>query len=146
LNQLAKEIIPIVLALEIWCFLLQSFNVFGGLLIYPLGTNSSLLTLSGWFNISLLSGLVGGGAIAISIVGLLFRQNTYAIYALLIFGFGVLFNGVSSLVLAIPNTIGALFSLINMPSITDPIAFVITIIIGYAMFWFLLKIVLQRDL
>lgn len=149
MNRLAPEIIPLFVSLEIMCFLLQAFDVFGGIITYPLGDISNLTTLAGWFSITPFSALVGGGAVVTGIALLLLKQNTYAIYACFIFGFGIVFTGISQLVLAIPNTFGALLNMIPAvnptPGGVNPFSFVLIIIVGYAMFWFIASLVLQRD-
>ena len=149
MNRLAPEIIPTVLALEIICYLFQAFDVFGGIVTYPLGSISNLVTLNGWFDISTFGALVGTGAVVTGIAMLLFRQNTYAIYACFIFGFGIIFTGVSQIVLAIPNMLGAILNMVPeinpVPGGVNPFSFVLIVIVGYAMFWFLASLVLQRD-
>jgi hypothetical protein len=146
---LAPEIIPLFLALEIICFLFQAFDVFGGIITYPLGDMSNLTTLQGFFSITPFSALVGGSAIVLGIAALLLRQNTYAIYACFIFGFGIVFTGISQIVLAVPNIIGALLNMVPAinptPGGVNPFSFVIIVIVGYAMFWFLAALVMQRD-
>ena len=149
MNRFAPEIIPFVVSLEIICYLVQAFGVFGTMVSYPLGDISNLTTLQGWFSITPFSALVGGGAMLIGIAALLLRQNTYAIYAMLLFGFGIVFSGVSQIILAIPNTIGALIGAVDAinptPGAMNPISFVVVVLVGYGMFWFLVSLVLQRD-
>ena len=149
MNRLAPEIIPVILSLEIVCYLFQAFDVFGGIITYPLGSISNLTTLESWFSITPFGALVGTGAVVTGIAMLLFRQNTYAIYACFIFGFGIIFTGVSQIVLAVPNMLGAILNMV--PEINpvaggvNPFSFVLIVIVGYAMFWFLASLVLQRD-
>jgi hypothetical protein len=118
--------------------------MFGGLIQYPFGSAADLANIQGWFNIDLMKTLVGLGAIGIGIAMLLTRQNTYAIYAMLLFGFGIAFTIVGNFLLAIPNTLGALIPN-PFPGSVNPFGVVIGVIVAYAGFWWLLSLVLQRD-
>ena len=126
-------------------YLTWAFNMFGGLIQYPLGTANDMLNLNNMFSINLWSALIGGAGIAISIAALLLRTGTYAIYAMLLFAIGVFFNIVKTFVLAIPNTVVAIFASANLPSgATTPIQVVIGVIMVFAGFIYLFELVIQR--
>ena len=141
------ELLPFFIALQIFCFLTWAFNIFGGAIQYPLGSVTDLTNTASWFGITPFSALVGAGAITIGIVALLFKANTYAIYAMLLFGVGIMFDIVQKLLFAIPNTILALTpEAINpTPGSTNPILVAITVLIGYAAFWYIFNLVVQRN-
>lgn len=138
---------PFGVALQIVCYLLWAFNVFGGLVEYPLGDVSSIQNV---FSIDAYSILLGvGGAAIIGVASLLLRPGTYAIYAMLLWGIGTGFKVIQTFFLAIPNTIGALIPASTNPNPAvfpvNPIAVAVTVIIGYAAFWWLFSLVIQRD-
>jgi hypothetical protein len=101
------------------CYLFWVFNLFGGLIEYPLGDVSSLSSL---FSIDAYSVLIGfGGAAIIGLAAWLFKQGTYAIYAMLIWAIGCMFNIVKTFLVVIPNTIGALLPNSTNPLPPDPV-------------------------
>lgn len=147
MNRLFPEIMAFYVALTIICYLVWAFNVFGGLLNYPLGNIDSLTSL---FSIDVYSVVAGiGGAALIGVAALLLKPGVYAVYAMLIWGFGIAFRVVQTFVLAVPNTLLALIPAETNPNPavfpTNPILAVITLLVGYAVFWWLLGLVIQRD-
>lgn len=135
------------IALQLTCYLIWSFNVFNGLIQYPLGTAADINNLNSMFSIDLWSGLVGLTGVGISVAMVLLRQNTYAIYTLLIFAIGIFFNIVKGFILAIPNTIAALLpeSTNPTPGSINPITVVIGVIVVFAGFMYFFGLVIQRD-
>lgn len=118
-------------SLQSVCYLFFAFNVFGGVLEYPLGDVSQLSTV---FSIDTYSVLIGvGGAAIIGLAALMFKVGTTAVYAMLLWAIGCMFNVVKTFVVVIPNTIGAL-----IPASTNPdvAAFPIHPFIVVVMFWF----------
>lgn len=147
MNRLFMELLPLGVALQIVCYLLWAFNVFGGIVEYPLGDVSSIQSV---FSIDAFSLLLGvGGAAIIGVAALLFKPGVYAIYAMVIWGVGTALKVVQTFFLAIPNTIGALIPPETNPNpavfATNPVAVAVTVIIGYAAFWWLFSLVMQRD-
>jgi hypothetical protein len=145
MNKLFLEILPFGVALQIICYLMWAFDVFGGRLQYPLGDVTAVQNV---FSIDVYSVLLGiGGAAVIGIASLLLKTGTYAIYAMLLWGIGVAFKVVQTFFLAIPNTIGALIpEAVNpLPGQVNPIAVAVAVIVGYAAFWWLFSLVVQRD-
>lgn len=147
MNRLFLEILPFGVALQITCYLAWAFNIFGGLIQYPLGDVASIQSV---FSIDVYSVLLGvGGAAIIGVAALLLKPGTYAIYAMLLWGLGTAFRVIQTFFLAIPNTIGALIPPETNPNpalfAVNPIGVVITVVIGYAAFWWLFSLVIQRD-
>ena len=142
--RIAYNLILFSFALQIFAYLGQVFNIF-----YPFnfGVNTSTPFL-GIFNIDLITvAIVGSGAVAIGIGAILTRSGTYALYALLVFGIGVLISQVQPFIMAIPN----LLKLIPFPNFpgTDistavPIMGFLTGLIIYAWGWFLIEMITQR--
>lgn len=96
------------------------------------------------------------GAGSITLVALLLRQNTYALYAPMIFAVGALLPIVSGFVLAIPNTISAIVSLYPelLPAgynyqiggvVLDPYSVVITVIEAVLGYLFVMGVITQRE-
>lgn len=141
------EILPLFVSLQLICYLFWSFNIFGGLLQYPLGDASQISSLQAMFTPTILSGVIGGSILGISLAALLLRQGTFPIYAMLLLGLTCIFPIVSSFLLTVPNTIAALLpEAINpIPGAPNPISVVIVIIVGYAIFWWLFGLIVQRD-
>lgn len=147
MNELLKEILPFGLALQIACYLLWAFNVFGGLIQYPLGDVTSI---NGVFDIGVYDVLLGiGGAAIIGVVSMMLRTGITAVYTMLLWAFSVAFKVVQTFVLAIPNTIGALIPAEINPNPdlfpVNPIGVAVAVIVGYGAFWWLFSLVLQRD-
>jgi hypothetical protein len=110
----------LIVALESACYLCQMFNVFGSALNYPLGI-TSITGFANYFSFERLgfAALIGGvGAAAVMIIGVMTRQGTYALYAMLIFGLGAFIPLISDFILAAPNTIYAVVSATGIAGIT----------------------------
>jgi hypothetical protein len=134
------------IAFQLTCYLMWSFNVFGGLVQYPLGTAPDLNNLNNMFSIDLWSGLIGATGVVTGIAMLLLRQGTYALYALLIFALGIFFNIIKGFLIAIPNTIAGIVSMSGLSSaIMGPIATVIGVICVFGGFMYFFGLVIQRD-
>jgi hypothetical protein len=135
------------ICVQLSAYCIWSFNVFGDLVQYPLGSASEINNLNNVFSIDLWSGLVGGTGIVISVAMLLLRQNTYAIYALLLMVIGIFFNIIKGFVFAIPNLVAAIFGAAGVPSgIFNPIQVVVGVIITFAGFMYLAGLAAQRKL
>ena len=136
------------IALQMVCYLFWAFDVFGGLVVYPISNMSSMTS---WFDISAFSILVGiGGSIAIGIAGLLLRQGTYAIYAVLLWAIGNFFPFVRDFFLTIPNTISALIPAATNPNPSlfpiNPIMIVVSSIFAFGAFMYMFGLVFQREM
>jgi hypothetical protein len=133
------------ICLQMGCYLTWAFQAFGPSFSYPLSPLN--LSTNGIFSINLWSGLIGGTGILIGVGMLLLRQNTYAIYAILLMAFGIFFNIVQTFIFAIPNTLAAIFSSANVPSAaTVPIQLVVGEIVLFAGFIYLAEMAVQRKL
>ncbi|MFA5365968.1 MAG: hypothetical protein WC325_12365 [Candidatus Bathyarchaeia archaeon] len=140
------------MALQIVCYLFWVFNVFGGLIKYPLGDTSQLSNI---FSISAFDAVVGiGGAVGIGLAMLLLKQGTYAIYAMLLWAIGVIFKVIQTFILVIPNTIGALLPNAANPLPpdpttgvypTNPLVVVVVLIFTFGAWWYMFGLVIQRD-
>lgn len=133
-------------ALQLTSYLLWAFNVFGGIISYPLGDVSSLNNI---FSLSLFDAVIGvGGAAAIGLAALLLRQGTYAIYAMLLWGIGSMFKVIQTFFLVIPNTLGALIPPEANPNPAvfpvNPLIVVLAAIFLFAAWVYLFKLVIQR--
>lgn len=110
----------LMVALESACYLCQAFQVFGDAITYPIDI-TTMNNFANYFSFERLGfgALVGGvGAAAIMITGILTRQNTYALYAMTLFGLGAFIPLISDFVLAAPNTIYALVQVTGLGSVT----------------------------
>jgi hypothetical protein len=135
-------------ALESVCYLFWQFNVFGGLIQYPLGSAADLNSLNNMFSLTSFNALLGiGGAALIGLAALLLRQGTYALYAMLLWAIGMFFNVVKGIVLAVPNTVAAFLPGASNPTPggINPIFTVIALILTFAGFMYLFGLVIQRD-
>lgn len=146
--RLLYAFIVFAVSLQVTCYLFWAFNIFGGRIEYPLGDVASLSSL---FSIDAFSVLVGvGGAVGIGLAMLLLKQGTYAIYAMLLWGFGCVFNVIKTFVLVVPNTIGALLPAATNPNPSlfpvNPLLVVIVFFFSFGAWWFLLSLVLQREI
>ena len=135
------------LSLQVTCYLFWAFNFFGGLIEYPLGDVASLSSL---FSINVYSVLIGiGGGLAIGLAALLLKQGTYAIYAMLLWAIGCMFNIIQTFFLAIPNTIGALFPPETNPNPAafpvNPLVVVLGVVFAFAAWMYMFGLVIQRD-
>jgi hypothetical protein len=134
-------------SLQVTCYLCWSFDVFGGLIEYPLG---DITTLQNVFNVNLTYAvLVGGGAIGIGLAGLLLKAGTYAIYAMLLWAIGCAFNVFQTFVTVIPNTLGALLPEVTNPNPAlfpiNPIIVVITLFFAMGAWFYFFSLVIQRE-
>jgi hypothetical protein len=128
------------------CYMFWAFNVFGGVIAYPLGDVSSLSTL---FSIDAFSVLIGvGGAVGIGLAALLLKQGTYAIYAMLLWAIGCMFKVVQTFVLVIPNTIGALLPEATNPNPAlfpiNPLIILVSLFFTFGAWIFMFELVIQR--
>jgi hypothetical protein len=147
MGKLFINFLVFTVALQSVCYLVWAFNLFAGKIEYPIGDVSSLNSL---FSIDTYSVLIGvGGAAIIGLAAWLFKQGTYAIYAMLLWAIGCMFNIVKTFLIVIPNTIGALLPASTNP---DPALFpvnpLIVVIIFYFTFgaWlYFFGLVIQRD-
>lgn len=138
-------------AFQLAAYIFWAFNVVP-LVQYPFGDSTA--TMQNAFSITLFDGMFTAlGAVGITIVGLLLRQGTYAIYALLIWVIGSLLPIVRTFFLTIPNTLGALipnevnpfYDPANPATIPlNPIIVAISVIFTYAAFWFLMELASQQ--
>jgi hypothetical protein len=146
-NSLFYSLMLFGVCVQLAAYLTWSFNVFGNAIVYPLGAASDLTNLNNIFDINLWSALVGLAGVGISIVALLLKQGTYAIYAMLIFAFGIFFKVVSTFVFAIPNMVAAIFASANVPAgTTTPLQITIGVIMTFAGFIYLAEMAVQRKL
>ena len=154
MSNLLYDILVFGICVEIVAGLLWSFNFFNGIVQYPFGSASSWLNMQNVFSPDIWMGLISGTGAVIGIVSLLFKQGTYALYALLVFAFGIFYKVIVPFVLVIPNTVAALIPESTNPNFTvvngvtvygpNPIQVAIGIIVGFAIFIFCLEFVLQR--
>lgn len=134
-------------SVQMVCYLFWAFNFFGGLVEYPLGDVSSVASI---FSVDVYSVLLGiGGGLAIGLAALLLKQGTYAIYGMLIWGFGCLFKVVQTFFLVIPNTLGALLPPETNPNPElfpiNPIIVVIGVLFAFFAWIYFFGLVVQRD-
>ena len=154
MSNLMYNILVFGLGVEIVAGLLWSFNFFGGLVQYPFGSASDWLNLHNVFTPDAWMFLITGTGVVVGVLALLFKQGTYALYALLIAALGVFYKVVVPFMMVIPNTIAALLPNSTNPNYTivnglpvygiNPIQVAIGIIVGFAIFIFLLEFVIQR--
>lgn len=134
------------IAFQLTCYMFWAFSSFGGLIQYPFGNANEITNLQTMFSLNAWAVLVSGVGVATSIVALLLRQGTYAIYALLIFAIGIFFPIVSTFVLAVPNTIAGLAATMGLTSaVTGPISTFIGVICVFGGFMYMFGLVIQRD-
>lgn len=114
---------------------------------YPLG---NINDLTNFFSITPFDLMfTGSGIVVIGLAGLLLRQGTYAIYAILIWAIGTIIPLIRNFFLAIPNTIGGLLNLVTA-SYADAATYVTVIvavfsaIFVFAGFWWLFGLATQR--
>ena len=106
-----------------------------------------------WFSITPWGLLITGvGTVLAGLVAVLFRQGTYAIYAMLIAALGLIITPIQNIVTAIPTAIGMWLpdSTNPLPAVngvypTNPIILVIDLLFIFAAFWFIFGLVIQRD-
>ena len=133
------------IALQLSAYLVWASGVVSGVMQFPLGNYSDLMNLNNMFSLNLWSGLVGLAGVGIGLAALLLKSGTYAIYAVLLFAFGVFFNVVKGFVLAIPNLISALAVAAGLSSsVTSPIAIFVGVIVVFGGFIYLFELAIQR--
>jgi hypothetical protein len=135
-------------ALTVMCYLCWAYNVFAGTISYPV---TSLTNLQNLFDLSPYRIMfMGISTAAIGLAVFLLRPGVYAIYAMIIWAIGQLIPVVSDIMLAVPNTIGALIPQVANPNPAafpiNPILVAITVFVAWAGWWYLLGFVVQRDL
>lgn len=133
------------LAFQLGAFLFWAFDVCP-LITYPMG---DVQTVTSTFSIDAFDLMfTGAGIVAIGLAGLLLRQGTYAVYAMLIWAIGTIIPVVSNFFLAIPNVLGALIPAETNPNpelfVVHPLVFVIVAVFAFAAYWWLFELVTQR--
>ena len=154
LNKFFTNLLILGLAMSIVTYLFAAFQ-FDPQVQSPF---IQLSTWQGWFDINIYNILFASAAAAITgVTALLTRSGTYAIYAMLLTALGLIIKPVQDIVLAIPNAIGSWLPKEANPlaytnGIFDstytginPIVVVIKLIYIFAAFWFILSLVIQRD-
>jgi hypothetical protein len=138
----------LAVALQSACFLCAAFQVFGPTLNYPMGNTADVLSLKNLFQLTPFTALMGiGGAAAVTIIGILTRSGTYALYAVLIFGIGAFFPIAQYFFLSIPNTIGAIVTATGAGSdITDPLIVTLGLWVAVWVVLYLFGLIFQRDI
>jgi hypothetical protein len=80
---------------------------------------------------------------------LLLKQGTYAVYAMLLWAIGVMFNLISTFLLVIPNTLSALLPASTNPNPdlfpVNPLIVVIVLIFTFGAWWYMFGLTIQRD-
>lgn len=115
---------------------------------YPLG---NIDELTNFFSIDVFDIMfTGSGLVVIGLAGLLLRQGTYAIYAMLIWAIGTILPIIRNFFLVIPNTIGGLMNLVTVgysgaADYVTALVLVFSAIFAYAAFWWLFSMVTQRS-
>jgi hypothetical protein len=153
LNVLFVNVLLLGLAISIVTYLFGIYNIDPNT-HYPF---TPLKTWIDWFSIDPLGLLLTGvGAAVTGLVMVLTRNGTYAIYAMLIAGLGFIIRPVQQIVLAIPTAISMWlpdstnpnFTMVNGSPVygTNPLIVVIDLIFMFAAFWFIISLVIQRDL
>lgn len=130
------------------CFSLASFVLFQSQIIpynLPVGwqpISSSSNIIADLFSINAFTVLLGiGGGIAIGVVGFLLKQGINAVYALVIFVFGVIFTPVQQMVTSLPITLALFF--------TGELSYLVVVImsvVSFAVFIFFIELLAQRSI
>jgi hypothetical protein len=120
---------------------------------------TQLQSWTDWFSFTPLTLLLTGvGTVIAGLVSVLLKANTYAIYAMLIAALGLIIRPIQEILTAIPTAIGlwlpneanpfAYTNGIYNPNYTglNPITVVVSALFLFAGFWFVLSLVIQRDL
>lgn len=135
----------LTVAIQSVSYLFWVFNISGGKLVYPVDISTLQNLFSPLDSYSVLVGI--GGGVLIGVAGLLLKQGVYAIYALLLWALGLMFNVVYTFVTVIPNTLSAF-----LPEATNPLVGQVNPLITVVLFWFLFGAwlaffgyVIQRD-
>jgi hypothetical protein len=137
-----------MVALQSACFLLSAFQVFGPTLNYPMGNTSDMLQLKNLFQLTPFTALMGiGGAASVTIIGILTRSGTYALYAVLIFAIGSFFPIAQYFFLSVPNTLGAIISSLGLGStIVDPLIATFGLWVAVWVVLYLFGFLFQREI
>ena len=118
----------------------------------------SLEDMSTWVTLDVFSGqflMSSAAAVGIGVVSLLFRQNTYALYALPVFAIGVFMAPVSDFVNAIPIAINEVIGKTTLNPMwdgtlayagTNPYSLIFTLLFTVGAFFFFMEVILQRPL
>ena len=133
------------LCLQFSAYLLPKFMTFPSStpLQYDPNQIASLWSIDNVWNILKIT---GAASIGIAVVSLLFNIGTYAIFAMIIVALGLLYKPVNDFIQAIPNFIHAIMPP-DMPSVFgDAIFLVVTAIVAFAGFMFLLELITQRNI
>ena len=152
LNKMFTNILLFGLAVNSAIFIMAAFH-FDPQYSIPF---MNLTTWQGWFNFSPWNILFTSASIAgITLASILLRQNTYAIYALLLAALGLVIRPVYEFMTAIPTALGALLPNSTNPNYTivngspvygpNPLIAVILLIFAFFAFWFIFGLVIQRD-
>ena len=155
MSNLMYDILVLGICMEIVSYLMWAFQVIPPTIFkYPFGNAADMLNMQNMFKLDIWMALISGSGVVIGVAALLLRQGTYALYALLIFAIGVFYRVVVPFLIVIPNTIAALLPDSTNPNFTmvggvpvygiNPIQVVIGLIVGFAIFIFMLELVLQR--
>ena len=147
MGKLFINFLVLTIALQSVCYAFWAFNFFGGVIEYPLGDISSLNSL---FSIDTYSVLIGvGGAAIIGLAAWLFKQGTYAVYAMVLWALGCMFNVVKTFLIVIPNTIGAFLPASTNPNPTlfavNPLIVVVIFYFSFGAWLYFFGLVIQRD-
>ena len=145
MGKLMVNFLFFTVSIQMVAFIFQSFNIFGGLIDYPIDFTATQGLFAPFTAYSVMVG-VGGGAL-IGVAMLLLKQGVYAIYALLLWAFGVIFNVVQQFFLAIPNTIAALIPESTNPLVgqVNPLITVVLFIGLFGTWWAFFGYILQRE-
>jgi hypothetical protein len=144
LSMLFKEIMIVSISINIAVYLIGTYHIFPQL---SLGF-VDLTTISGWFSTNPFDYLfVLGGAGLVGVTALLTRSGTYAIYATVITIVGLILTPIRNCVTIIPTLLSQMLTSDTNPVIgVHPIVAVINLIIAFASFWFLVSLILQKDI
>ncbi len=144
------NVIFFIIALQSACYLCAAFQVFGTAINYPLGGGTGMNDLNSYFSFDRLGFTTlmgfGGGAAAATIVGVLTRNGSYALYAMLIFGLGGFIPLIQNFVLAFPNTAMALIASTGAGTdITGPLLATLGVWVGAWGAMYIFGIIFNRE-
>ena len=155
LNKFFTNILLLGLAISFVTYLFGVFN-FVPMVQSPF---VSLTKWEGWFDINIYNILFVSAAAAVTgITALLTRSGTYALYAMLLTALGLIIKPVQDIVLAIPNALASWLPQETNPFAytngvfdstytgINPVVFVVKLIYIFFAFWFILGLVIQRDI
>jgi hypothetical protein len=142
--RLFYSLLVFFISFQIIAYLFYVFNVCP-YVSYPMNLDIANTFSINYFNIFT---AIGGGA-AITIVAVLMRVGTYAIYALPIWVIATFIPIFGGFVTVIPNTFGAVFGTLldamNPTTGTNPIISSLIGVVSFAVFIFFLGIASQRE-